>query len=105
MKHKIIEYLHNVFIKIDNVNDFAGKTPYLIVGEDAFYVEATTFFVIKMNISVVHAHVANKELVIDIDQSFRLSNLLAFFNATDIVITSKEDEEGNLLVRIKISIK
>ena len=105
MKHKIIQYLQNVFIKIDSVNDFASKTPYLVVGKDAFYIEATTFFVIKMNISVVHAHVENKELVIDIKHPFRLSNLLAFFDVTDIIIMSKEDEEGNPLVRIKINIK
>lgn len=104
MKNKIIEYLHNTFIQTNDITDFVGKTPYLIV-KDEYYIEISTYFAIKMNISVVHGSYVNKELILRIDQPFRLSNLLAFFNAEDIIVSSTiGDEDGSTDVRIKIKI-
>ena len=105
MKSKIIEYLHNTFIQTNNIEDFVGKTPYLVIRKET-YVEIATYFAIKMSISVANACYINKELILYIDQPFRLSNLLQFFDAENIFVSSIiEDKDGKTYIRLSIAIK
>lgn len=105
MKNKVIEYLHNTFIQTNDIEDFVGKTPYLVI-QDEYYIEIATYFAIKMNISVVYANYANKELTLRIDQPFKLSNLIKFFDADNIFISSvfgDKDETTNIRLRIVVA--